>query len=1307
MTARADTGAVRSAEAWYAALGNPGAGRKTVHALLARRDWIHHAGEFDERTGELLPNALSHVCSRLHAIGIDAKSAIPRDRLHRIVEHVHRPLLEILRQPHERLVREHASLPLRAVRELDSTSFFALSRRSGRTIREKLADRPYLWALERRWTVDTAENRLVKALCVRLVQLLQRRREAWQQPDEEWLGDLIARIESWLQSTVSKQIGRWENLPPNNLLLQHRDYRRVWDAWGWTETLAADMQRDDEQRLAQWTTIAFWSLVAELAACEGVRLLEQPCYLGYEDFSVAPARGSNGALICIEGLLAAKGGPHVFRLEMNQRSHILLTPPSGAPIEVTGQIHGESVQAQIGSTAIGVGQSPQGAFEVGSRLLVSAFPETRRTLTNSTGTVLPKPAATGAMRVVDLCSLRPRYADSDRHGILPFRLLWQRWHPSGRDPVEIDLGVATAIALGGELDSVSILDLLAAESHSPPTVLSLAARSFAKGLAAALGGDALRYIVPDGTDEFVLGTLRRNINASFSAAEPLPRSIAAVFAWQGTDGFTKRRISAGDCVLVLDTVGDVLSATPLLARKSKELALRVPESGGIYWERSPCLQAGPQCTSREAAVAVLKQLGCSFPEEVARLCGFQGLLDEGSDVSWQNDAGVWFTAPDNHQATIQQALARTVDPWAQLSRAITHELGRLLGEGRLFLLLAGDIFQEGGRKICAPRFDLRCDVIELGYVSAPHFGGMVLHRWQERAGEIPLWRDHLPELSMRIIEDGRQARFSLVNQNVTVEPKRGKAVSIDIDQHFVLPAGLQDYQFPLLQGSDGNELRYEAFLSSPAFPLKADLRVELRLTYAYGTDTPYSLVFIPRSPGPAGMGPIRAEWRLRPEAAELPSHYPMLPAPETWDKFRQYPKRDSVETSDLIEWIQTQLEKMPVRTRALVAKRHIGIAQTGWRIDRQGQKYVFANCELGSVFCHQGYFLFEEDLAPIAPGTQLSLELENGPKGLAGRSIAVIRPADSWREVRVLERKVWNVCDRLKKGLRFPMLTVWCDGHSLDDPQVPSRFRQFVSTGSEQLLMLLNVRAPAKWPAGKAECFERLSDEALFLLCCLHKDAPAAVAQRLRSLLPQEGPSMENLRRYWRHVALALGACQLPWQRELLHSVLSQLRQEPIQLDACIFCLRVLSVALWRCAAVFEVLTPPDLLMIVDRTDNILKEDLARLFENPCGIDAEILKDHLELVLALLRTRASGEAGIRGVLAPGRPAAKSLARTIEQIVDVVSAHDILINSRITLAIDKPQALHRTPDILYALKLYLTGDAGARAIRVMEVKEDEA
>lgn len=207
MRAKPANGSYPSLEARYQALA--GAARTEAEQLLRRRHWLHQVGEFDERTGEMLPSPLGRVCAQLNPARVHATAGELKDRLYRIVEHVKAPLEEILRQLHEGLVREHAMLPLRTVRELDTTSFFALSRRPGRTLREKLAERPYLWAVQRRWTIDTAENRLVKSFCMRLAALLRTRAVGWPHEHGGLLHELQARIESWFHSPAAREIGAW------------------------------------------------------------------------------------------------------------------------------------------------------------------------------------------------------------------------------------------------------------------------------------------------------------------------------------------------------------------------------------------------------------------------------------------------------------------------------------------------------------------------------------------------------------------------------------------------------------------------------------------------------------------------------------------------------------------------------------------------------------------------------------------------------------------------------------------------------------------------------------------------------------------------------------------------------------------------------------------------------------------------------------------------------------------------------------------------------------------------------------------
>ena len=323
-----------SVESCHSALRIGGTERTAVEALLGRRHWLHGLTDFDLRTGQMLPGSLESICTRIRAAPPRGAGEGFKDRLYRIVEHADRPLREVLRHLNERLVREHATLPIRAVRELDSTSILALGRRPGRTIREKVADRPYLVAVARRWTSDTSENRLVKALCQRLAQLLDGRRQSQGSGTESIVDDFISLVEGWLQSPAAREIGRWEHVPPNNILLQHRDYRRLWDAWSWSETLDDDIQRDQDESLLQWTTLVFWSIVSRLADTGGVRFLEQPCHPDYEAFSILPARGASQGLVTVEGVVTIPRGAHVAAADGRHRGSREMSAPAPEPFRI-------------------------------------------------------------------------------------------------------------------------------------------------------------------------------------------------------------------------------------------------------------------------------------------------------------------------------------------------------------------------------------------------------------------------------------------------------------------------------------------------------------------------------------------------------------------------------------------------------------------------------------------------------------------------------------------------------------------------------------------------------------------------------------------------------------------------------------------------------------------------------------------------------------------------------------------------------------------------------------------------------------
>ena len=1356
-----------SLESCYRDLGGDAAARSAADALLGRRHWLHAAAEFDQRTGEMLALPLTGVCESLRGAPPRTHDAAFKDRLYRIAEHIREPMGDILRGMHQRLVREHASLPIRSVRELDSASFFALTRRSGRTIREKLADRPYLLAVERRWTTDSSENRLVKALCGRLAHLLRVMRDQQSPAEASWLDDFSSLIEGWLHSPAADEIGRWENLAPNNILLQHRDYRRLWDAWLWSQTLDEDMQRDQDHSLAQWTTIVFWTIVSRLAATDGVRLLEQPCHPAYEPFAIVPARSGSDGRILIEGVLgtatsgrrigivsrtagdrrgprfgtinlpngelvsfdreafpsqgeadrvavgtqlvfdvvvAADGGrwalkperllpPGGLRVTLSVGVAITIAPPHGKPIEIRFSKVGPYGRAEVGLKRHVMEMSAVTGANVADDALSAA-------LGSSLGLrkrdVEAEPARRVPVCAIDLCRVRPRFSTGDPSRILPFRLLWQLWSASGRESVALDLGVAPALSLENGVTTISILDLIAAETALSADSLSRAARSFAAALADAVPTEALTYIVPDATDEFALGTLRRSINSKFRDAEPLPRSIAAVFSWQSSARHLRGAVRDGDCVIVLDTVGETVSATPLFARERVGLAARVPESGGICWERTPTVLLGEgENTSTALALARLDRAGCAHPATPARLFGVEGLTEAGCEISWLGDDDEWFTPPP--ESVGRNAFDALPDLWAPLARALDHELRDLRAGARLYVIPASEVAR--AFRLDAPAMQYGHDVIFVGDVPDPPVGGVVLHRWQARAGDIPLWCDHLPELSMRIIGNGRHSRFYLV-KDTTVAPRRGQAIPIEIKETFVLPAGLRDYRFPLLQGVGGNALRYEAHLRSSAFPLLEDLKVSLRLTYTYGSDTPYDLVFKPVVETPS-LDFVRAEWRLREDADELPAHFPTMPPPHSWSYFEHYPRRLGRGTRSLFAGFRDQLALLSLRLAELSCDRPTVVVATAWlgQVDR---RFLYAAHSGSRVFCSESEFVFRSEAAGVAEGDVLSVELKQGERGL--KAVMIAASANAEREVR--GRNTLRTCNIMASGLGPIFVTLWSQGRSVVQPDVPPEFRSSTEAVIETLRGLLGQLPGDRQTPRFREVVQRQSDEALLLLCSLHMDAPAEVAQRLEGILDPKAVAQGSLERFHRHIALAIGNCRLDWQRKLLGRVVSVLVDQSAGFVECSHCLQILGIAIWRCAEMVDTLPNAAIAAIVDRAILVLRETHTLIENSRPGWSPAALKDHLELVLGLLTVRGAEDAERKGILAPAKPTTRALANAIDEILDSVAKFKVPILSRLSLDIAIPAELSQTPKLLYALKLYLTGDDGAQAIRVLDVREDD-
>lgn len=1082
----------------YLSFGEDNEAGAVSRRLIEQQHWYNSLADFDPKTGQALPLGLDEVLRRL--VRPDENAEI-RDRLWRIVEHGRAAVGRLLDTLSESPRREQALLPIHAVRELNATSLIALNRRPGRNIREKIAGNPYMQAVRRYQSIDLPQNQLLKEYVTRLADLLELRARHLHREDS-----MLAVIHRWLHTDEAQAISRWANLPPNNSLLSHKDYRRVWDAWRWLQTLDEDIQTDLAQADARAAVIGEWqSYAASYAA--GTRLFgDMPVLFDHEAFTVTPWMAR----------VAAK-----------------------------------SVQ----SASRRAGLTPRTDREV----------------------------------CVDLIGVHPKLAtESHTHHALSDAFVWQRWQREG-DAVDIDLFEADVPVLHPDSTTVALPDLFF-RSDLDSSLADIAAHSFARRLRSRFPVAALTWLIPDRLSEFDLGVLRRNLNARFPQAEPLPRSVAAVF-----DSVQHEQIKReGFAVLVVDTTGGVTTATKLVARVDSELAERLPITRGYYWERTPTI---------------------SLDDD--------GLFDPLTGIAYIGADGQWREA---HTGDRPSALTKTA------LRAIQQ----------------------------IEPFD---ELIQV--TTSPVAGGAKVHQLQLAADDIPIWRDHIPELSIKAHVGGRYQQFYLVNKHTTIRPIRGLAVEIPVVERFTLPAGRAHYQFPLYQGSDANDLGFEARLDSPSFPLAVDTSCRLTLTYTYGADEPYRLVLTAID---NSLPPIHVKWRPKSDEPITDAPAPGYPAAMTWDELQhQYDATRGQET-DYLDWAIRQSERHLVTLAALADLRQ-GVVKTDWKTNPKGMRFLFIEQnDDDDVYVGEFDVVRKMPAGRPALGDKVYFLLARKGSRVFARHLALAK-----------SDMIHDIAAALRRGLYVPYIKTWGDGRCLTDASCPPEFRNRMAALIPRLEQAMRARSTPV----------ELQRELLFLLCCMHRDMPHSVTRDLIS-----GASAETLDE--RAYSFALGDLTLAWQNEVLMAIRSR---EDVQM------LAIFAQAIWRTRDFVRAFDAASLASL----GGLLLAEMQKTNEvkQPDKQDVSRMTKYCELLLGLLRSRDSEMPEVRMTFQPSQELTRLLADQVDRAASLIQRSGLLPQSRVEIADlpDKPEG-DTTPDLLYALRLYLTGEVGADAIRVTGVLDGE-
>ena len=1199
----------------------------------------------DPLNGEALPQRMSHWLSQ-DVLGPEQEL---RDRFTNIIDHCMDAIAHILLSPRQTVVRVHEMTPVYLAQRLDSRSVQWLSRKPGNNMREKLAANPHILAATRKMSFDTLENRLLKALLIRVQGLLLYRQEAGLQVAEEQEG-LLVSIQKALRFEGFLAIKSWQHMPPNNVLLQDKQYRKVWRAWQLLQRLEEDCQFQQEKFTASGFGV-FSELLKQLAGTTRCVLLDQAWQFKLDYLSVGSVFESTEKLAPVEVLAIdlgndeAKGGAKII-----PQADLVLSLSAEGHVRIKRRVSSEpsqcwdvEFQKNDGLISVRVISHPEKRTQ--NETLVAAMPEDSPSLvklligeillgeSKSRKVVRPLIKASG-----DFVTLMFEGASYKLQ--LGSESATRSVGPQLLDAAGLDCSQSQALPADAEVFSARELSQVDGDTKSRQL------GGFLDQLTSQFHAHkAMHYLVNDHHSEFETSDLRREINRNFNNATPLPKSIAAVYATQ-----EKKQFKPNDLIMVLSSDNDGIYATPVYY-----CAGRKPREG--YFERHPSIKLSQQGERKLLHDALV---GAGLPASIAirfiELYSYREIISSRAKLILQ-EGDKWYQVP----ASLKVENVDISDVLFKEIRALQKKV-----EETFFISVSAAIKPQKGMKSA------------YWLAGNPLLGSQQLLQKQYEQPHKVFWKDHLPQLMTRLPVKGIEQDFYFVDSGTSVKPERGVSVDIPIDTPFTLPGGKEELRFTVYQGK-GSDRQVFSLLLSLRKPLKADCICMLKLSYTYGEEQPYKLRFIPVDADNKPFNYVDAIWgKKRDDIDSRVIAIPTFPERRSFEELRAFQGNDEVK--DIVDWLVRNLEQIDDIYHFML----FGKSEQRFNFSYKDIDWI-PNKDFGFYKSHpdyEGIFVHRSRFEGLDTVNQTYFSGDVFAK--EGNQFALVNIG---AQGELTEKNLKSLPGRW----RFPML-IFCDQErSFTDDDVPDNLAQLGNKAIKQAEELLAIEGVDK--ALKIELKQ-------FLSYC-HTLMPQS---EVNDLL-QAATDPKLLRREHLRFKYALGGVNQTWQQQLLEQILEPVDDSD---DTRAAALDILSVAMWRDKTIIHTLTADQVATLAERLNEYLTKDITLLKKKGSHYIWNPFILRLELLLSLLRTRESLEPEISTLFSYGSSLSNKLLNTVEKVTSkqaealAYQLQQPKVVARVKLIVNKPDSYHRTPDLLYALKLYLSGEDGADLITITEL-----
>lgn len=935
---------------------------------------------------------------------------------------------------------------------------------------------------------------------------------------------------------------------------------------------------------------------------------------------------------------------------------------------------------------------------------------------------------------MDLFQIRPNYApDAEKVRDLDGRILFQRhaWNMEGDDRESI-FALPNDRSQSIETTSgIATYSVVSAVEDANPVYLA----DLARLIGSYIKSRSLVFLFPDLYNEFQIATVHKGLRLAFATVESFPRSMGAAFWLLRSPDFGKK-FKAGDFLLILDLVYDDISFTLVQSTRDELVAADIPEYDGLIWERHPTEGESPTREIDLLINALLKH-GCQDARQIYKLLGVDGIKSEAGKLA------IFYNTQKVFQLEANILPANMRVPVTERVQAFLERHKEIIGGAQVHVVsLSSALFYKGRNSFSVASYD---DAIR---------GCQYFATLQNRTHHV-LWKDHLPELSIKLL----YGKFNLV-ENQTVRPAFNVEKKITIDRKFLLPKGKKEYRLRLVSNNASRKTQYAAVVRHPAFPLKRDVICRLNMSYRYGAEEPYTLVFIPED-SDAGFAEAKVAWEPAGKypCENLPS--PPVLSPANWDdlKCHKGTNEDLINGSGgIIEFFKLLSEGYTT----INLKDHNPVIQTGAkgryfsiRMQIGGQNIKVSFHENGIETHHKIKHANFDNLGQVSfqlcesenKTKRYLLDLEQGRRGrdiwvqgkkgyyclrnltVEGKTITVrfeesnMDPRESFsHDIRLVSFELNQISDEPDRphyprnihdegrGTYQPEKWYWA--RLIRDGDKPPNF---LYSGKafflfHELFRAGNRISEPSVPPNLRSAFENTKEEWLKLYQHIANTDAGVKTFALMSLCAKDiGAPYYNIANGLLDELLAdpkynhrydyMGYALGDQSSEYQRRLFERilLLGEKKPLSA----IRLLAKAVWG---------HPDFIM------NVEKSILLDYFDKACSILTGICTERkfrlrnditacLEYILAIYRLRNLEDEGINYQLSRNRPEVLVLYRSLEILVKAVEAGELTIRSFLMNIPDKGE-YKEVPDLIYVLLVCVTGEAEAADIKIIGLNPED-